>query len=57
MNSLPINKNGEERSLREALLRHYEITVLTKPLLEQAAELTSKHGLAGACWLQEMNRA
>jgi len=40
-----INKNGEERTLREALLRHYEITVLTKPLLEQAAKLTSGNGL------------
>ncbi|WP_135555085.1 assimilatory sulfite reductase (NADPH) flavoprotein subunit [Paenibacillus cymbidii] len=33
------NKNGDKASLREALLRHYEITVLTKPLLEQAAKL------------------
>ncbi|MBP1153691.1 MULTISPECIES: assimilatory sulfite reductase (NADPH) flavoprotein subunit [unclassified Paenibacillus] len=40
-----INKNGEERPLRQALLRNYEITVLTKPLLEQAAKLTSNHGL------------
>jgi sulfite reductase (NADPH) flavoprotein alpha-component len=40
-----INKNGEKRPLREALLRKYEITVLTKPLLEQAAKLTSSNGL------------
>ena len=40
-----INKNGEKRSLREALLHNYEITVLTKPLLEQAAKLTSSNGL------------
>lgn len=40
-----INKNGEERPLREALLRNYEITVLTKPLLEQAAKLTSNQEL------------
>jgi sulfite reductase (NADPH) flavoprotein alpha-component len=40
-----INKNGEERSLREALLHNYEITVLTKPLLTQAAKLTSSNGL------------
>jgi sulfite reductase (NADPH) flavoprotein alpha-component len=40
-----VNKSGEERSLREALLRNYEITVLTKPLLEQAAKLTSSNGL------------
>ncbi|OPH54676.1 sulfite reductase [NADPH] flavoprotein, alpha-component [Paenibacillus ferrarius] len=40
-----INKNGEQRALREALLRNYEITVLTKPLLEQVAKLTSNTGL------------
>jgi sulfite reductase (NADPH) flavoprotein alpha-component len=40
-----INKNGEERPLRQALLRNYEITVLTKPLLEQAVKLTSNNGL------------
>ncbi|GGD58189.1 sulfite reductase [NADPH] flavoprotein alpha-component [Paenibacillus nasutitermitis] len=36
--SIAVNKNGELRSLREALLRHYEITVLTKPLFEQVAK-------------------
>ncbi|WP_261301430.1 assimilatory sulfite reductase (NADPH) flavoprotein subunit [Paenibacillus andongensis] len=40
-----INKNGEKRSLREALLRNFEITVLTKPLLEQTAKLTLSKGL------------
>lgn len=40
-----INKNGEQRPLREALLHNYEITVLTKPLLTQAAELTSNNKL------------
>ncbi|NRF92454.1 assimilatory sulfite reductase (NADPH) flavoprotein subunit [Paenibacillus frigoriresistens] len=40
-----INKNGEKRTLREALLRNYEITVLTKPLLEQAAKLNASNGL------------
>ncbi|KIL36054.1 sulfite reductase [NADPH] flavoprotein alpha-component [Cohnella kolymensis] len=34
-------KNGDQRTLREALLRNYEITVLTKPLLEQASKLTT----------------
>ncbi|USB31764.1 assimilatory sulfite reductase (NADPH) flavoprotein subunit [Paenibacillus sp. YPG26] len=38
---VPVGKNGEEQTLREALLRYYEITVLTKPLLTQVAELTS----------------
>jgi sulfite reductase (NADPH) flavoprotein alpha-component len=40
-----INKNGDMRPLREALLSTYEITVLTKPLLEQAAKLTSSNSL------------
>ncbi|WP_090819700.1 assimilatory sulfite reductase (NADPH) flavoprotein subunit [Paenibacillus sp. yr247] len=42
---ITINKNGEKRSLRETLLRNYEITVLTKPLLEQVAKLTSNNDL------------
>ncbi|WP_039837173.1 assimilatory sulfite reductase (NADPH) flavoprotein subunit, partial [Paenibacillus sonchi] len=42
---VPLNKKGEEGPLREALLRHYEITVLTKPLLEQAAKLSPAAGL------------
>ncbi|KIL38032.1 sulfite reductase [NADPH] flavoprotein alpha-component [Gordoniibacillus kamchatkensis] len=37
-------KNGQ-LPLREALLRHYEITVLTKPLIEQAAKLTASSKL------------
>lgn len=40
-----VNKSGEERTLRDALLRHYEITVLTKPLIEQAAKLSGSEGL------------
>ncbi|MCE3201807.1 assimilatory sulfite reductase (NADPH) flavoprotein subunit [Paenibacillus sonchi] len=40
-----LNKKGEEGTLHEALLRHYEITVLTKPLLEQAAKLSPAAGL------------
>lgn len=43
--SVPLNKKGEEGTLNEALLRHYEITVLTKPLLEQAAKLNSAPAL------------
>jgi len=42
---VPINKNGEQGSLGEALLKHYEITALTKPLLTQAAELTANTAL------------
>ncbi|MBP1995386.1 assimilatory sulfite reductase (NADPH) flavoprotein subunit [Paenibacillus eucommiae] len=40
-----INKNGEKQALREALLRHFEITVLTKPLLTQAALFDSSNRL------------
>lgn len=40
-----VNKSGEARTLRDALLRHYEITVLTKPLIEQAAKLSGSEGL------------
>jgi sulfite reductase (NADPH) flavoprotein alpha-component len=42
---VPINKVGEERTLEEALSSHFEITVLTKPLLEQAVKLSSGNGL------------
>jgi sulfite reductase (NADPH) flavoprotein alpha-component len=40
-----INKQGEQSSLRDALLRSFEITVLTKPLLEQAAKFSANSGL------------
>lgn len=42
---VPVNKNGEQKAVREALLRYYEITVLTKPLLTQVAELTGSKEL------------
>ncbi|NQF13728.1 assimilatory sulfite reductase (NADPH) flavoprotein subunit [Brevibacillus sp. HB1.3] len=42
---VPIHKSGEERTLEEALSSHFEITVLTKPLLEQAGKLSSGNGL------------
>ena len=38
---VPAGKDGE-LPLEAALARHYEITVLTKPLLQQAAELTGR---------------
>lgn len=44
--NVPLNKKGDTGPLREALLKHYEITVLTKPLLEQAAGLSGNAGLA-----------
>ncbi|SDC43945.1 sulfite reductase (NADPH) flavoprotein alpha-component [Paenibacillus sp. UNCCL117] len=42
---VPAGKAGERLPLGEALLRYYEITVLTKPLLEQVAKLTGNSGL------------
>jgi len=42
---VPVNKQGEQGTLRDALRQNYEITVLTKPLLEQAAQFTSHEGL------------
>lgn len=43
--AISINKQGEKMALRDALLRHYEITVLTKPLLALAAGLSSDERL------------
>jgi sulfite reductase (NADPH) flavoprotein alpha-component len=43
--SITINKQGEVRSLRDALSTYYEITTLTKPLLEKAAKLTANNDL------------
>jgi sulfite reductase (NADPH) flavoprotein alpha-component len=40
-----VNKNGEKRALRDALTQNFEITVLTKPLIEQAAKLSASSGL------------
>lgn len=33
---IAIHPSGEEKTLRDALLNHFELTVLTKPLLEKA---------------------
>lgn len=38
---VPVNTMGEERPLRDALIHNYEITQLTKPLLEQVAQLSA----------------
>jgi sulfite reductase (NADPH) flavoprotein alpha-component len=40
-----VNKQGEVLTLREAFTTYYEITVLTKPLLEKAAQLSTEEGL------------
>lgn len=39
--TVEINSQGERRALRVALLNHFEITVLTKPLLEKLANYTA----------------
>lgn len=43
--SVTVNKQGDILALKEALISHFEITVLTKPLLEQAAHLTENKEL------------
>jgi sulfite reductase (NADPH) flavoprotein alpha-component len=40
-----VNKQGESLALREALLTYFEITTLTKPLLEKAAKLSANENL------------
>ncbi|MGY4689971.1 assimilatory sulfite reductase (NADPH) flavoprotein subunit [Salibacterium sp. K-3] len=40
-----VNKKGDTKTVREALLNTYEITVLTKPLLEKAAPLSDNEDL------------
>ncbi|TYR81890.1 assimilatory sulfite reductase (NADPH) flavoprotein subunit [Priestia megaterium] len=40
-----VNKQGDVRSLKEALISHFEITVLTKPFLEQAAQFSTNEAL------------
>jgi sulfite reductase (NADPH) flavoprotein alpha-component len=44
--SVAVNGHGEQRSLREALLGHYEITVLTRPLVEKVAQWSGNVELA-----------
>ncbi|WP_434753003.1 assimilatory sulfite reductase (NADPH) flavoprotein subunit [Paenibacillus amylolyticus] len=41
-----VNKNGDQVSVHEALLRHYEITSVTKPVAEQLAKLSPESELA-----------
>lgn len=43
--SVTINKQGEVLAFREALLTYYEITVLTKPLLQKFTEIVSNPAL------------
>ncbi|MFB4160221.1 assimilatory sulfite reductase (NADPH) flavoprotein subunit [Geomicrobium sp. JSM 1781026] len=40
-----INKKGDTLPLREALIRHFEITVLTKPLLQKTVAWTESDAL------------
>lgn len=41
-----VNKQGDTRSIRNALLTNFEITRLTKPLLEKAADMFSNDALS-----------
>lgn len=43
--SVIVNKQGDVHALREALTSYFEITVLTKPLLQQAVQLTENQDL------------
>lgn len=40
-----VNKQGDVRPFKEALISYYEITVLTKPLLEKAVQLSANDDL------------
>ncbi|HET7580245.1 MAG TPA: assimilatory sulfite reductase (NADPH) flavoprotein subunit [Bacillales bacterium] len=55
--SATINKQGDIRSLREALLSCFEITVLTKPLLEKAEPFSGNDGLAKLLQDEEARKA
>ena len=43
--AVTVHKNGETLPLKEALTSHFEITVLTKPLLHKLADLTKNEAL------------
>jgi sulfite reductase (NADPH) flavoprotein alpha-component len=43
--AVTINKQGDTLPLREALITHFEITLLTKKIIKQAAELTENEEL------------
>ncbi|UZJ77060.1 assimilatory sulfite reductase (NADPH) flavoprotein subunit [Fictibacillus sp. KU28468] len=42
---ITVNKQGDVAALKQALITNFEITVLTKPLLRQAAQLTENERL------------
>ncbi|WP_052702838.1 sulfite reductase subunit alpha [Paenibacillus beijingensis] len=43
--AVQLNKQGETAPLKEALTTHFEITLLTKKMVQQAAELTENENL------------
>ncbi|MFZ3577471.1 assimilatory sulfite reductase (NADPH) flavoprotein subunit [Virgibacillus sp. DJP39] len=55
--SVPINKQGEVLSVRNALLYNFEITRLTKPLLEQAEQLFGNEALSTLIEQEEERKA
>ncbi|MEJ7448266.1 sulfite reductase [NADPH] flavoprotein alpha-component, partial [Staphylococcus epidermidis] len=54
---IPINDDGDTLPLEKALTEHFEITKLTKPLLQKAAELFGNTELLSqidnAEWIQQ----
>lgn len=51
-----VNKQGETLSLKEALTSYFEITLLSKKLLQQAAELTENEELQTLLLLENANQ-
>jgi sulfite reductase (NADPH) flavoprotein alpha-component len=43
--TVKVNKQGDVRSLRDALISYFEITVLSKPLLEKVGQLSANEDL------------
>jgi len=55
--TVSINKKGEIRSIKEALLSEFEITVLTKPLLEKLTAYSTNEALQNLLKNQEQLKA
>jgi sulfite reductase (NADPH) flavoprotein alpha-component len=51
-----INKQGDTLPLMEALITHFEITLLTKKILQQAAELTENEALQQLVSVENVNQ-
>ncbi|HWO77736.1 MAG TPA: sulfite reductase subunit alpha [Bacillus sp. (in: firmicutes)] len=53
---VPINKEGDTLPLKEALTTHFEITLLTKKILQQAADLTENEELRKLLLVENANQ-